>query len=286
MKRTLNKKVVDTSLSSLVKKFSKNDVIAELEKEYQSSGGKSLPLSLIDDNAFIKRVKLSSSTIVRLGKNIAEKGLWNPLVVRPSGTHYELILGRKRYFGAQNAGLDEVSCVILNPSDEETLLMLLADARDQREANVVEMAMIFKALNEKFSYSQQTLANISHESRSQVTNTMRILNLPDHILDDIASGKLSYGHAKAIASNSDEEIERIVWLIYDQKLSVRETERLAKNVSAAPTLEPSREEVLAFKTRADGVLIKRNSVIFNFKDETEKEAFLDKLETLSDISKK
>jgi len=286
MKRTLNKKVVDTSLSSLVKKFSKNDVIAELEKEYQSSGGKSLPLSLIDDNAFIKRVKLSSSTIVRLGKNIAEKGLWNPLVVRPSGTHYELILGRKRYFGAKNAGLDEVSCVILNPSDEETLLMLLADARDQREANVVEMAMIFKALNEKFSYSQQTLANISHESRSQVTNTMRILNLPDHILDDIASGKLSYGHAKAIASNSDEEIERIVWLIYDQKLSVRETERLAKNVSAATTLEPSREEVLAFKTRADGVLIKRNSVIFNFKDETEKEAFLDKLETLSDISKK
>lgn len=286
MKKTLNKKVVDTSLSSLVKKFSKNDVIAELEKEYQSSGGKSLPLSLIDDNAFIKRVKLSSSTIVRLGKNIAEKGLWNPLVVRPSGTHYELILGRKRYFGAKNAGLDEVSCVILNPSDEETLLMLLADARDQREANVVEMAMIFKALNEKFSYSQQTLANISHESRSQVTNTMRILNLPDHILDDIASGKLSYGHAKAIASNSDEEIERIVWLIYDQKLSVRETERLAKNVSAATTLEPSREEVLAFKTRADGVLIKRNSVIFNFKDETEKEAFLDKLETLSDISKK
>lgn len=269
---------LNPSLSELVKKFSKNDVIAEMEKEYQHAESKRIPLSLIDDNSFIKRVEIPNSDIEMVAKSISERGIYNPLIVRPSGSHYELILGRKRYLASKKAGLYEVPVVIKDAGDEETLLMLLADTRDQRSANVVEMAFIYSALNERFHYSQLTLAEISHQSRSQVTNTMRILRLPDHIVKEISLGKLSYGHAKAIVSLSDEEIESVVRLIHEEKLSVREAEELAKQYSLTPSAFPDESETLKKKYGFDSVLIKKLSVTFSFKSAEEKEKFLKGLE--------
>jgi ParB family chromosome partitioning protein len=265
------------SLKELIKKFSKNDVIEEMEKEYQSVAAKKLPLVSIDDNSFVKRLEIPQEIIERMAKGISEKGLWNPLIVRPSGSHYELILGRKRYLGAKAAALREVPCVIAEVSDEETLLMLLADTRDQREGNIVEMAILYQELSERFGYSQATLAEISHQSRSQVTNTMRILHLPDHIVREISLGELSYGHAKAIASLSDEEIEEVVKLIHEEKLSVRQTEELAKQYSKMPQVEDSEANLLRKQYGASLVAIKKSSVVFSFDNEEAKETFLAKL---------
>ena len=111
------------NLQELLKKFSKNDVIEEMEKEYQSVAAKKIPLALVDDNSYFRRVQIPQETILQMGKGIQEKGLWNPLLVRPSGSHYELVLGRKRYYGAKAASLSEVPCVIKEVSDEEMLLM-------------------------------------------------------------------------------------------------------------------------------------------------------------------
>jgi ParB family chromosome partitioning protein len=273
------KEALNPSLSELVRKFSKNDVIAEMEKEYQRVAAKNVPLSLIDDNIFVKRVQIPSEILERVEKSIKERGIFNPLVVRPSGSHYELILGRKRYFAAKMAGLKEVPAVIADVGDEETLLMLLADTRDQREADVVEMALVYQALSEKFDYSQATLADLAHQSRSQVTNTMRILRLPDHVISEISAGLLSYGHAKAIASLSDEEVEEVVRLIHQEKLSVRQTEELAKQYSTSlPQLMPDRAELLKEALGAQSVILKKNGISISFLDETERDAFLAKLE--------
>src|SRR5574344_43468 len=262
------------NLQELLKKFSKNDVIEEMEKEYQSVAAKKIPLALVDDNSYFRRVQIPQETILQMGKGIQEKGLWNPLLVRPSGSHYELVLGRKRYYGAKAAALSEIPCVIKEVSDEEMLLMLLADTRDQREGNVVEMAIVYQELSDHFAYSQSTLANLSHQSRSQVTNTMRILHLPDHIIQEISLGQLSYGHAKAIASLSEEEIEEVVRLIHEQGLSVRETEELAKQYSRVPSLVPSEGEMLKKHYGCSNVAIKKSSVTFAFQKEEEKEAFI------------
>jgi ParB family chromosome partitioning protein len=247
-----------------------------MEKEYQSVAAKNIPLALIDDNSFVKRVEIPPEVVDRIGKSISEKGLFNPLVVRPSGSHYELILGRKRYFGAKKAQLREVPAVIAEVSDEETLLMLLADTRDQREGNVVEMALVYGELAKRFDYSQSTLANLSHQSRSQVTNTMRILSLPDNVIAEISSGKLSYGHAKAIASLSDEEIEEVVRLIHEEALSVRQTEALAKSYSSVPPAAPTEADFLKKEFAASSVLIRKTSVTLSFKSEDEKNAFVKK----------
>ncbi len=274
-----NKKtIIKTSLNELVKKFSENDVIARMEKEYQSQGGNSVPISLIDDNSYVKKVRLSAESIDRISKGIMERGLFNPLIVRPSGSHYELILGRRRYFGAKKAGLTEVPCVKVEAGDEEMLLMLLADNRDQREANVVEMAILYQALTERFSYTQSTLASLSHQSRSQVTNIMRLLSLPEKTLMEVSDGSLSYGHARAILSLSDEEIEKTVKRIHEENLSVRDTEMLARELSnrlSSPF--PDSIEILKEATGVKTVIDRRFSITFEFADEDSKQKFVERI---------
>jgi len=141
MKRT--KRILSSSLSELVNKFSQQNIIAEIEKRYQSAPAKLLPISLIDDNAFISKVKIPEKTQEYFASRLKEKGFYNPLVVRTKEDgHYEIILGRKRLFGARKAGMLSLPCAFAEVEDEETLLMLLADTRDQREANVIEMALV------------------------------------------------------------------------------------------------------------------------------------------------
>lgn len=272
------KTLLKNDLNELVKKFSENDVIARMEKEYQCIGGNNLPLSLIDDNSFVKKVNLPKEAIERISEGILKQGLFNPLVVRPSGSHFELILGRKRYFGAKKVGLKEVPCIQVEAGDEETLLMLLADSRDQRESNVVEMALLFQALTDRFSYTQATLASLSHQSRSQVTNIMRLLSLPDKVLRELSDGQISYGHARAVLSCSDEEIENIIRRIHLEGLSVRETEDIVRQYSHHfPSLEEDQISLLRKKTNASSIVERKRSLTLEFPDEEEKNAFIERL---------
>lgn len=265
------------TLEELLVRYSQNDVIAEMEREYASATSRNIPLSSIDDNHIVKKVLFPKETIDALGESLKEKGFFSPLVVRPSGNHYELILGRKRFVGAKKAKIEYVPCIIKDVSDEEMLLTLLADVRDQRDGNVVEMALIFDALRRRFKYSQETLGNLAHLSRSQVTNALRLLHLPDSILKEVMYGKLSYGHARAIASLSDEKIEDVVKRIHDANLSVRETESLAREMQNG---KKSANEYKSIKkqTGANKVIVKNNSITLSFSNEEEMQKCLQILE--------
>ena len=267
------KKKANPSLKDLLNRYSQNDVIAEMEREYASISSKNIPLSSIDDNHVVKKVSFPKEMIHSLGESLKEKGFFSPLLVRPSGTHYERILGRKRFVGAKEAGLKYVPCIIRDVSDEEVLLTLLADTRDQREGNVVEMALIFEALQEKYKYSQKTLGDLAHLSRSQVTNILRLLHLPDEVLKEVMLGTLSYGHARAVASLSDKRILDMVKKIHKEHLSVRETEYLAKQIQNNDNHIPSLEKVKE-KYNASSVVVKKKSVTLYFSTEKERDEFL------------
>ena len=262
-----------SSLSKLVKKFSQEDVILQMEKEYRSVASVNIPLEKIDDNSYVNKVIFSKKTVNLLGKSIKEKGFFNPLVVRPKGDRYELILGRKRYFGAKNIDLKEVPAIIREVDDEEVLLMLLADVRDEREGNIIEMALICTALSKKFNYSQATLGKLSHQSRSQVTNIVRLLSLPDKVIKEVMLGELSYGHARALLGLEKFEIEEALNTIHRNKLSVRETEALVKRYRYE---DGDYEELISLitKSNARDVKIKPSSVSFEFDTVEEKEAFI------------
>ena len=231
MKKSSKKKILSSSLSDLVTKFSQQNIIAEIEKRYQNAPAKLLSISSIDDCAYISRVKLPEETQDYFASRLKEKGFYNPLVVRTKEDgRYEIILGRKRFFGAKRAGILSLPCTFAEVEDEEMLLMLLADTRDQREANVIEMALVCQALQKEFGYNQQTLADLSHQSRCQISNISRVLKLPDELLEAICLGKMSYGHGRALACLDKEAAASLGQRVLEENLSVRETERLAQTL--------------------------------------------------------
>ncbi len=263
------------NLSQLIEKFTQNDVIAEMEKEYQSAPARLVNLSSLKDNEIIGQVKMAPRIVEYFASTIKEKGIFNPLVVRPVESGYEVVLGRKRFLGAKQAGIVSVPCVIKEMGDEEELLMLLADNRDQRESNIIEMALICQALQQRFHYTQQTLASLSHQSRCQITNTLRLLSLTPKLQNEVSLGELSYGHAKAIASLKGNELEETAETIRKERLSVRETEALVKSKKHRTKAE-SRVD-LAKKVGATKMKIKGNSVRFEFPSETERDRFIEVL---------
>ena len=117
MKRE-GKKVVP-SLSNLIEKFSQEDVIAVMEKEYQAAPARLIPTSLIDDTSFIKDIVIPKDVVSSFAAGLKEKGFYNPLIVRSKGDRFELILGRKRFFGAKKAGILSLPCVVRDAEDEE-----------------------------------------------------------------------------------------------------------------------------------------------------------------------
>ncbi|HBX25411.1 MAG TPA: hypothetical protein DEF61_04025 [Firmicutes bacterium] len=270
-----DKKASMPSLSTCIEKFSQEDVIAVMEKEYQAAPARLIPTSLIDDTRFIKDVVLSSDTINSFASGLKEKGFYNPLIVRPNGERFELILGRKRFFGAKKAGILSLPCVVNDVGDEEMLLMLLADTRDNRSSNVLEMALVCNALSSMFGYTQKTLAELSHFSRSQITNILRILSLPDNAKNDICLGKLSYGQARTLTSLKGRQLEYAYKKIVDSNMSVRESEQLVRSILKREDLHS--DEVMINVSGLVSFSIKNKSVSFAFNSINERDRFLNNL---------
>ena len=227
---TAKKPLLSASLSELVERFKKEDVVAEMEKRYQSAPTRLIPTSSIDDNSFIAEVWMPKEVVDAFAEQLKTRGIYNPLVLKRKGERYELILGRKRLYGARSAGIISLPAVITEISEEEELLTLLADNRDQRESNILEMALVCHALQQRYGYSVNTLAGLSHQSRSQIANILRLLRLPSSLRSELSHGKLSYGHARAIACLEEGEALSIASKILEEGLSVRETERLVREV--------------------------------------------------------
>ena len=246
-----------------------------MEKEYASSPTRLISTSLIDDTSYISSVPIKKNVIDFFAEGLKEKGFYNPLVIRSKGERYELILGRKRFIAAKKVGIVSLPCVIAEVSDEEELLMLLADNRDTRDCPAPQIALVYKALIDEFDYTHQTLSALSPISRPQVTNILRILKLPQEIQDEISLGNLSYGHGKVIASLNAEDMVPFAKRIKKEKLSVGKTEylvreMLSKDSNNKSLLTPSMFGAKEIRDRS-------KSVTFRFESEEEKEAFVKKL---------
>ena len=267
--------ILSSSLSELIEKFSQENIIAVMEKEYASAPTRLISTSLIDDTSYISSVPIKPQTIDFFVSGLKEKGFYNPLVIRQKGDRYELILGRKRFIAAKKAGIVSLPCVVAEVSEEEELLMLLADNRDTRDCSVVQIALVYQALIDKFQYTHQMLSTLSHLSRPQVTNILRMLKLPSIVQNQISLGELSYGHGKAIASLPEEEIVPMVGRIHDESLSVSETERLvqerlSEGLHHPAPLIPNDVDAIQIKNR-------KKSITFIFESEEKKQEFIQKL---------
>lgn len=170
-----------------------------------------------------------------LAHSIAEHGILQPLLVQktPAGG-YELVSGERRLRAAELAGLATVPVIVVDPGDPlSAFTIALVENVQRADLNPIELADAFKRLQEEYGLSHEDIARIVGKSRPYVTNTMRLLELPEQIQKAVAEGKLSAGHARALLGAPPESAPAILALIIEKDLSVRQTERAVRALSAS-----------------------------------------------------
>lgn len=277
-----NNKIINQDLKELVKKFAKSDVIREMEKEYKSNSVKEIESKLIDDNTFLKKAKLSDTLLKNIGESLKKNGFRTPLIVRSKKDHYEIVLGRKRLLAAKLAKISPIPCIVLDVSDEDLLFTLLSDINDHKERNIVEMALVLEKIIKDYNYSQNSVATLIHISRPQVTNIVRLLTLPDSVLSDLSTGKLTYGHAKALVALPEDVMQDLLKRIYNDNLSVHDIEKLVYAYKHDVNDDKFKKKIDS-KYHCDSTYAKLQ-VTFKFESENERDKFL--AELLQNKSKK
>lgn len=189
-----------------------------------------LKISDIEPNKDQARKDFDDTAIAELADSIAEHGVLQPLLVRPLvNGGYQLIAGERRWRASRAAGLTEVPVIIKALTDEEAAVISLIENLQRENLNPVEEAYGFAELIKEFGLTQEDAAKKVGKSRTAVTNALRILKLPEKVIEMIREGILSAGHAKALAGLEDEAlIIEAAELIKEKGLSVRETEKLVK----------------------------------------------------------
>ncbi len=191
-----------------------------------------LPIGALEPNPRNPRHNFDGAELDDLAASIREKGILQPIIVRPSaGAHnrYEIIAGERRWRAAQQAGLSDVPVVVVAASDGEALELAIIENVQRADLNAIEEARGYERLTHEFGYSQSDLARVIGKSRSHVANTVRLLKLPDAVSRMVSAGQLTAGHARALLVFDDPE--PVARRVVQRGLNVREVELLAKRHS-------------------------------------------------------
>lgn len=200
-----------------------------------------MPIDLLRASPNNPRKSFAEADLEDLANSIREKGLLQPIVVRPvANGEYEIVAGERRWRAAQRAGVHDVPVLVRDLSDGEALEIALIENIQRSDLNPLEEARAYSLLLEQFSYTQQQLADSLGKSRSHIANTLRLLNLPEAVRSQIEEGKLTAGHARAlVATGSPAELAA---QIIKLGLSVREAENLAREAAAPRKTKPKPEK--------------------------------------------
>jgi len=188
-------------------------------------------VSAIRPNARQPRTSFPEAGIRELAASMQEVGILQPLVVRPTPGGFELIAGERRLRAAKEAGMERVPVLIRQADEDESIELALVENLQREDLGPLETAAAYQALMDGFGLTRERLARRLGKSRAAVTNTLRLVHLPEKIQDLLGDGKLSEGHARALLGlETEEQMTRLAQRVVDEKLSVRKTEELVREM--------------------------------------------------------
>ncbi len=185
-----------------------------------------IPVASIEPHPGQPRRHFDEGALAELAESIQQRGVIQPIVVRPHGHRFQIVAGERRWRASQKARLHEVPAIVREFSDEETLEVALIENIQRADLNAIEEAQAYQRLMADFGHTQEELGKLVHKSRSHVANLLRLLDLPGDIQAMVVDGRLSMGHARAIAGAPDPSA--LAQEVVSRGLSVRETEKLAQ----------------------------------------------------------
>ena len=217
--------VVETPVST--KKKKENDINALKEGEAPVM----VKITKVEPNRQQPRKKFDEDALLELADSIKQYGLLQPILVQDRKTYYEIIAGERRWRASKLAGLKEVPVIIRNYSEQEIVEISLIENIQREDLNPIEEAQAYKRLLTEFNLKQDEVADRVSKSRTAVTNSMRLLKLCDEVQQMVIENMITTGHARAILSVEDPtEQYALAQRIFDEKLSVREVEKLVRNL--------------------------------------------------------
>lgn len=191
-----------------------------------------LPINEIEPNRKQPRKNFDEDTLHELADSIKQFGIIQPLIVQKKDKYYEIIAGERRWRAAKAAGLKEVPVIVKNYSPQEVVEIAIIENIQREDLNPIEEALAYQNLIKEFHLKQDEVAERISKSRTAITNTMRLLKLGVKVQQMLIDDMISGGHARALLSIEDEEEQyQIAMKVFDDKLSVRETEKLVKKIS-------------------------------------------------------
>lgn len=202
-----------------------------IENDSETEGGTvTLKISEIEPNRTQPRKEFDEQALSELAESISQHGLLQPLLVRPLTLGgYQIVAGERRYRASRMAGLTEVPVIIKELTDTETMEIALIENLQREDLSPVEEALGYKALIDEHGFSQEEVAKSVGKSRPTVANALRLLKLPDNIMEYLKDGKISAGHARALLTFENEELmTELADEIVAKDLSVRQVEKICK----------------------------------------------------------
>lgn len=209
--------------------------------EEEKDGTLMVKLSKVEPNREQPRKNFDEDSLQELAESLKQFGMLQPILVQNRGDYYEIIAGERRWRAAKIAGLKEVPVIVRELTDQEIVEISLIENIQREDLNPIEEAQAYKRLLTEFHLKQDEVAERVSKSRTVVTNSMRLLKLCDEVQKMVVDDMISTGHARALISIEDpEEQYLIAQKIFDEKLSVREVEKLVKDLHKPP--KPPKEE--------------------------------------------
>lgn len=229
-------------------------LIPEYQEEKQGSVME-LKITDIEANENQPRKKFDEEGLLSLAESIKEHGIVQPIIVRKEGNAYKIVAGERRWRAARIAGLKTVPVVVKDYTDEQLLEIALIENLQREDLNPVEEANAYKVLMEEYSLSQEEIGKRIGKSRSAITNSLRLLNLPKEIIDYLIEGKITAGHARALLAFEDDKKKiEIANRIINENLNVRQVEKLTKEKKGVKRIKIKSPEICDIEERLRNAL--------------------------------
>ncbi len=232
----MNKQPLGRGLSAL---------IPESAKRQTADRVINIPVEDVTPNPYQPRIQMNNESLEELAASIKEKGVVQPILVRSMGTDkYEIIAGERRFRACKMVGLPEVPAIVKEVNDTEAMAIAITENIQREDLNAVELARAYSALMNEFHLTQEQLAKSVGKSRPAVANMMRLLQLPQEIQENILSSKISMGHARALLSLEQQNLQiELCKKIIELELSVRQTEKMVQKL-----LQQPKQQRIAFRS--------------------------------------
>ena len=240
-----NKHALGKGLDSLIANKVGTAPLAENKKSEEKPAEVKVKISKVEPNREQPRKNFDEDALLELAESIKQFGVLQPLLVQDRKDYYEIIAGERRWRAANIAGLKEVPVIIKKLTEQEMVEISLIENIQRENLNPIEEALAYKRLLNEFNLKQDEVAERVSKSRTAVTNSMRLLKLNEKVQQMVIDDMLTTGHARALLGIEDQEKQYVIaQQIFDEKLSVRETEKLVKKIQKEKDLPEKKKEEL------------------------------------------